>query len=237
VDPFLRLLNKTVAGSTTRAFADDIGSVIPKISDLPLLHSSFHLFEKSSGLALNPPKCTITPFGNASYSRNHRPDQSVPQKGSFVVLGDLLHHQQAEYLGFMIGPDGGNDASWEKPLKNYKNRVSTISKARLPPSIGTDLYTVKAFAVNSYIPQLCKPISAILKEETMPIQKVLHLPHNTLPKLTPFCLQEAGWKSCPVLPLHELLSKRVQHGANNTTNSQRHATSTHRASRSQQIKN
>ena len=56
---FLRMPNKTVAGSTTRASTDDICSVISKISDLRLLQSLFHLFRT---IRPPPPHPPIAPF-------------------------------------------------------------------------------------------------------------------------------------------------------------------------------
>ena len=49
----------------------------------------------------------------------------------------------SEYLGFIIGPAGGNDASWEKTLQNFNTTVNEIAPAKLAPSVGTSLYAMK----------------------------------------------------------------------------------------------
>ena len=205
VDPFLRLLNEVVKDPTICAFADDIGAIVPSLQQLHHFHKSFSLFEQISGLALKANKCVIIPLGRAltedlenqikQFLRNH-----IPTWARFNIS------DKAEYLGFSIGPKGGNDESWEKPLNKYNNRVSCISKAKLAPSIATDLYAIKAFPVNTYIPQLCKIIPKVLKEEHKAIHKILHLPFNTLPKHSAFCLDEIGMRRLPSI---EIMSKAV----------------------------
>jgi hypothetical protein len=100
----------------------------------------------------------------------------------------------SEYLGFMIGPAGGNDASWDKAIKNYTICADEIGKGKLAPSICTDLYNIKAFPRLSYVPQLCTPPKSIHKAETHAIEVILHLPHNTFPRDVPFCCDKVGMR-------------------------------------------
>ena len=62
VDGFLRFLNTISKDATTRAFADDIGSVIPTLNLLPKYYRAFNLFERVSGLGLKAKKCVIIPL-------------------------------------------------------------------------------------------------------------------------------------------------------------------------------
>ena len=52
VDPFLRLLQKTLPSSTNRAFADDIATIVQSLQDLSTLKSNFDLSRDISGLDL-----------------------------------------------------------------------------------------------------------------------------------------------------------------------------------------
>ena len=67
VDPFFRLLQKTLHSSTNRAFADDIATIVQSLQDLSTLKSNFDLFRDISGLDLkliplgiNPTPACIT---------------------------------------------------------------------------------------------------------------------------------------------------------------------------------
>ena len=63
VDPFLRLLRKTLPSSTNRAFADDIATIVQSLQDLPTLKTNFDLFRDVSGLDLKIKKCSLIPLG------------------------------------------------------------------------------------------------------------------------------------------------------------------------------
>ena len=63
VDPFLRLLKKTLPSSTNRAFADDIATIVQSLQDLSTLKSNFDLFRDISGLDLKIKKCSLIPLG------------------------------------------------------------------------------------------------------------------------------------------------------------------------------
>ena len=67
----------------------------------------------------------------------------------------------------LLGPGGGNNASWAKPLEKFRNRAHDISRTDIAPSLGTDPYNQKAVPVMSYVPQLCEITPEIEKEELM----------------------------------------------------------------------
>ena len=117
VDPFLRLLKKTLPSATNRAFADDIATIVRSLQDLPTLKDNFDLFRDISGLDLKIKKCSLIPLGidptpEATKRVAKAIKKIVPDWAKFSVV------PAAEYLGVMIGPKGGSDASWENPSKN-----------------------------------------------------------------------------------------------------------------------
>ena len=118
------------------------------------------MFEKTSTLALKPKKCVIIPLG-WKFSESLVNEilgflkTNTPGWAAFAI------RPSAEYLGFIIGPAGGNDDSWNEAIKNYTARADEIGKARLAPSLGTDLYTIKVVSTLPYIPQLCTPPKTI----------------------------------------------------------------------------
>ena len=203
VDGFLRLLNSLDPDTVNRAFADDIGSVIPALYHLPKYYRAFNLFEKISGLALKPKKCAIIPLGRA-FTENLAKEITEYLKTHAPGWAAFAIRTASEYLGFIIGPGGGNDASWEKAFKNFTSTADEIGKARLAPSIGTDLYSIKAFPRLSYIPQLCTPPKKTHQIETHAIEVILHIPHNTLPRNVPYCCDQIGMrKFTPVTLMSE----------------------------------
>ena len=50
VDPFLRLLERTLPDSTNGALADDIATIIQSLNDLSTLKTNFDFFKDVSGL-------------------------------------------------------------------------------------------------------------------------------------------------------------------------------------------
>jgi hypothetical protein len=83
----------------------------------------------------------------------------------------------------------------KKTFNNFNTTVSEIANARLPPSAGIALYKLKAFPRLSYIPQLCTPPAKTAQIEKHAIETILHVPHNSLPKDTAYCLDQIGMKS------------------------------------------
>ena len=111
VDPFLRLLKRTIPSATNRAFADDIATLVQSLQDLPTLKRNFDLFKDISGLDLKVKKCSLIPLGvNPTPDAIKRVTRAVrkitPEWANFSVV------PSAEYLGVMIGPKGGSAASW-----------------------------------------------------------------------------------------------------------------------------
>jgi hypothetical protein len=198
VDPFLRLLKACLQGSVSRAFADDIGTLIAQLLQLPTLHKAFKNFEDISGLALKHKKCVIVPLGRLIDDDRIKEVKNyistyTPEWAAFDV------RDCAEYLGMIVGPGGGNDASWEKPLNKFRNRSLDIAKSDIAPSIGIDLYNGRAVPTMSYVPQLCEITPKVEKEELLALQRVFHLPHHAFPKESYYYLLESGFRK--IIPL------------------------------------
>ena len=81
----------------------------------------------------------------------------------------------------MVGPDGGNHASWEKAFTKYTATADEVATAKLAPRIGTDrCCNIKAFAWRSYIPQLCTPPTKTSEIEPHAIKVTLLKPFRAI---------------------------------------------------------
>ena len=194
VDGFLRLLVALDENSTTCAFADDIGQVISSLKIVDKFYRAFNFFRRASGLSLKIKKCVFIPLGK---ELTPLLEKQMREYISKIAPGwkDFNIKSAHEYLGFIIGPQGGNIASWQKAINNYNNATHSIATAKIAPSAGTMLYHTHALPRLSYIPQLCTPPANILRHEKHAIETILHIPHNTLPKDTPYACNQIGMKA------------------------------------------
>ena len=128
--------------ATSRAFADDIGTLLNAPHQIPTLHANFALFQRVSNLALKPKKCVVVPLGapltteRAQLVRDYI-TKHAPSWCSFKIT------DVAEYLGFLLGPKGGL-TSWKKAVGNYYKTTKIIAAANLSPTLGFDLYNMRA---------------------------------------------------------------------------------------------
>ena len=146
----------------SRAFVDDIGTLIDQ-------------------LLLKPAKCVVVPLD--------RP----PTKDLFLAVRQFILdlvpewktldiRDHVEYLAMIMGPGGGKDASWRKPLKKFCNLSNEIAAANIAPSFGIYLYNQKAAPTALYVPQLCEITKQVEHEELLALQRSLHLPHHAFPR-------------------------------------------------------
>ena len=206
IDPFLRMLRKKVFGARTKAFADDIASALGSLSLLRSMFMCFERFRKISGLALKPKKCKLLPLGAPLDRDLHAKvkdyiNKTVPGWNDFAIC------DSGEYLGFQLGHKGGTSLSWEKPLQKFQRLVGELSAWGVSASIGTQSYVSKIASVTSYVEQLCTPSQQYLLSEVSAIEKVLHCPHNTLPKDAPYLLHQAGMLRFPCLKYRALAAQ------------------------------
>ena len=112
----------------------------------------------------------------------------VPQWSEFQVASS------GEYLGFQIGPSGGAIQSWAKPLAKYESRVAEVAASGLSASASTTIYNTKVATVTSYVEQLCALTTAMRKAEASAMEKMLHAPHNSIPKQAAALLDQSGMR-------------------------------------------
>ena len=111
IDPLLRMLRAKLAGSRTKAFADDLATLLVHLNHIGEARRCFSRFQLLSGLALKPKKCKLLALGGVEeYLAEAAPEWEVFQ------VTDM-----AEYLGFQVGYRGGTISTWTKPLKKFKS--------------------------------------------------------------------------------------------------------------------
>jgi hypothetical protein len=191
VDPFYRMVKARIAGSRSKAFADDLATIIQKFSQIPLIKQCFDVLESVSGLALKPKKCVLIILGRDV-------DEAVMEEARAYLIHILPDwakfriETSGVYLGFRVGPSGGTCASWETPLLKYKDRANELGAAGLAPSLGARFYAMNVAPTLSYVEQLCEPTSALRIAEKSALEKVMHAPHNSFPGNAAFLLDQAG---------------------------------------------
>jgi hypothetical protein len=206
IDPLLRMFKVKLEGARTKAFADDLATVLRELRQIITARSCFERFRKISGLALKPKKCKILPLGAKvtpalKISVADFVAANIPDWKDFQVT------DAGEYLGFQVGQAGGTVASWRKPLAKFDQRIGELAAAGVSAAVGTRLYKSKVATVTSYIEQLCPPPPEYLKLEQSAIEKTLHCPHNTLPTNAAFRLEDAGMYKFPSLALRALAAQ------------------------------
>ena len=63
IDPFLRMLKKKLPDARTKAFADDLATMLKHLKQINVAEACFDRFKNITGLSLKPPKCKIVPLG------------------------------------------------------------------------------------------------------------------------------------------------------------------------------
>ena len=207
IDPFLRILKARITDMRTKAFADDTASVLRRLRELGIVAECFDRFELISGLALKPRKCRVIPLGSElTDSRKEDIEEHIkrwiPQWSGFQVCSS------GEYLGFQVGPSGGTVKSWAKPLAKYVSRASEVAASGLSAYAGTTTYNAKVATVTSYVEQLCEITPRVRKAEVSAIEKILHAPHNSIPKHAAAILNQSGMRRFIDL---EMRSKAAQY--------------------------
>ena len=191
VDLLLRRLNRIYCTATLRAFADDIGSILPDISMLRGMVGTFREFGRCSGLHLGLPKCVIIPLFSTTISHLRRViADDYPEAASMSIK------MAAKYLGVMLGPEA-NDYFFDEALAKYRDRVRRWSAQRGGLQIATRVYNVFVASVLSYLLQFREPSPALLREEARAIHTFLPGPgHTWLPTHEAFALKT--WFHFPV---------------------------------------
>jgi hypothetical protein len=206
VDPFYRMVKSRLSGSISKAFADDLGTIIQRLEQLPIAKSCFDLLLLVSGLALKPKKCVMIVLG-ADYS-----EELVARVRSFLKFyvpawAKFRIEKWGEYLGFRVGHEGGTISSWEKPLNKFRTRTEELSAAGIAPSLGARFYATNIAPTLAYVEQLCAPTPKVLKAEQSAFEKTTKAPHNTFANKAAFYLGEAGMVPFKSLELRGLAAR------------------------------
>ena len=115
IDPFLRMLTSKLVGARTKAFADDLATMVRELRQTRIVAECFDRLSAITGLTLKPKKCKLLPLG-AEFTNDRKAqiqayiESDVPQWREFQITNS------GEYLGFQVGHAGGTEASWKKPL-------------------------------------------------------------------------------------------------------------------------
>lgn len=196
LDVFLRYLAAMLPGSVTGAFADDIASISKELRELPILFEAFELFGEVSCLLLKPRKCCVVPLGDLMCEEllskvKHEIARLVPKWMEFKVK------DCAEYLGFIVGPRGGSESSWAKPLRNYVERAAQLGCAGLAASLSCELFHFKVHSTLGYVAQLAMPTKELILKEEWAHNKTLHVVPKVLPRFSAQLLSQSGAKCMP----------------------------------------
>ena len=153
IDPLLRMFKAKLEDGRTKAVADDLAMMLPKLIQIQTAWECFERFHSITGLALKPKKCKLIPLGARTTPERCKEVESyvveqVPDRRDFEVT------DSSEYLGFRVGHAGGTLASWAKPLVKYEQRAAELSGSGVSASAGTATYNVKVATITSYVEQL-----------------------------------------------------------------------------------
>ena len=123
-----------------------------QLQDLIFFKRVFAIFEKLSGLPLNPRKCILilTVFECT--------DQNVKVLRRWLDLycsewNTMIISDGAKYLGIYIGPKV-RKLLWKKPLSKFQDRVNNIHSLKLPPQLARQQFITKAIPVLAYVAQV-----------------------------------------------------------------------------------
>jgi len=112
------LQNRLRAGSTIRAFADDVGLVCQSAQEeMPIIEEVLKDWERVTGMEINIKKCVCIPLWREPKELvKDRIAQWVPKWEEMPV------EDCATYLGCSIGP-GKMEQSWSRAIKKFRARV------------------------------------------------------------------------------------------------------------------
>jgi len=185
VDVLLRMLQKRVPGGMFRAFADDIGAVLPDWDqDSVLLESIFQEFSEMSGLDLNIEKTICIPLWEKGQAELESTLRESGRAWSNIKLAE-----EGTYLGFSVGPSRCGK-SWQKPLHKFLSRCESWGRMGLGLMFSTIAYNTFASSTLAFVAQLAEPEPGVFAAEKKGITKMLPGPGNWCQEQDAFYLKE-----------------------------------------------
>jgi len=173
VDVLLRILDTRIPGGIFKAFADDIGAVLPVWDvDGRVAERIFEEFKEMSGLELNIEKTVGIPLWEENLGDITQTLRNSPRPWNNMCIAD-----RGTYLGFVVGP-GRGDTCWEKPVKKYSGRCKIWGSSGTGLQFSTLAYNTFAASTLGYVAQLAVPPEEVLANEAMGLKCMLPGPNK-----------------------------------------------------------
>ena len=186
VDVLLRILKSRIPGGTFKAFADDIGAVLPNWEvDSAVAESIFGEFAEMSGLDLNIEKTVGIPLWDSNIEDIRQTLRRSERRWNGMCVAS-----EGTYLGFVLGPGRGRKA-WEKPTKKYSQRCDCWGGMGTGLMFSTIAYNTFASSTLGYISQLVEPDEQVFAAEAEGLRRMLPGPGNWVHTEDAFHLRES----------------------------------------------
>ena len=207
VDILLRTLaHNTPLDATIRAFADDVGMVLPSVTrHFSRVIQVYADFARFSGLRLNLHKTVVIPLWQDSLDVART---LLSQHSPEALHMDFA--RQGTYLGFSVGPDR-QSGLWKKALDKFQNRVMSWQSAQLSLHQACLSYNTFIVTVLSYLWQLSSPPQDVRALESLALRKLAPGPGNWILPSDLWLLRTGwGYSNRFVSPHHKALAASVR---------------------------
>ena len=189
-DLMLRRLQRRFPTACSRAWADDLATVLPDADvHFRALQDFFLDFGRVAGLHLNICKTVLVPL-----FRFDETDVRALVSSGAPDWGGVRIASSAKYLGFYVGP-GKGDSSWREPLQKFLDRARQWGKLGLGMLLSLQAYQVYISSVLQFVAQL-EPLPINFRNIERSATQAL-LPGPTAWML-PTCLKDAAYFHFPV---------------------------------------
>ena len=192
LDPFLEMLNNTLAGGRgmVRACADDIGAALRSYVMLKRIKPAFDLARELAGLGLGYKKCLIVPT-SAPFSSELQESIKNWLRSEISEWVPFKVVPSGRYLGFQLGPET-RVCQWTSALRKFSTRAKSIGALHVGDSLSAHMYNSQAVSVLGYLFQLVLPPPSLPQRERAAMQSCLHIPTHALTHTAFFALHELG---------------------------------------------
>lgn len=203
VESLLRqLLSDVGQDGAVCAYADHIALVVRDPSRLGRLAATFKAFERASASRLKPAKCVAVPL-------RRLPDGALPVercKADLIAAtpgwADMTVAGAAKYLGVCVGPAASLERIWKDPLGKAQARASLIADAAIARGVGLPLLSRRVLLVLTYTASLAVAPPELAHAGRRWVERVLHMPYNSVPIEVAGALRSFGHASEPDAEVH-----------------------------------